>query len=160
MKTNSYRSYVSGMLPDIIGGIMLGFFILHPVAMMITGMPSNAPMEERSPSVLAHFILNPMSLYFTLLGLFVGILTGHFRSTLRKQNALLKNTVSERDSLLRVLSHDLNNSMCAALGYADLLGNTNGDICKTKEFRCISSALNHATAIMAMAKNIVALQAD
>ncbi len=158
MRIKFQMSYLIKIVPDILCGILLGFFILHPVAMLITGSSFYEHGEGHFSSKFIYFFLSPMSIYFTLLGMCIGLLSGVFRSVLRVQNVQLNERITERNSLLRILSHDLNNSVGAASGYVRLLGYKEVPFSKSREFMCIATSLKQAIALMETAKNIIALQ--
>jgi serine phosphatase RsbU (regulator of sigma subunit) len=87
------------ILIDVILGSLIGFFILHPAAMLIE--EDGFQMEIFSFIHLKHFLTNSMSLYFTLLGTVLGILSGVFRIRLRQKNQILK---KQKDELVQANS--------------------------------------------------------
>lgn len=107
-------------IDGIIGGLF-GFFVLHLLAMWVVGFHELAPPQREG--LLLHMV-SPMSLYFAAIGIGCGLLSGWFRHKVIRQNTLLlgqKNRlhklVAEKDTLLRVLTHDLSNSV----GHSSLL---------------------------------------
>jgi signal transduction histidine kinase len=84
-----------------------------------------------SEAIMAHHL--GMSLYFTLLGASFGFLAGILyarilRQTeeLAQQKRIIEEMLAEKDTLLRVLSHDLSNQICASSGFAELLSEHEG----------------------------------
>lgn len=100
----------------IVTGGLTGFLILHPIAMLITGT------KHMGTFFMWHDLLTPMSYYFTLLGGAIGLISGLFQNRIYQQNLILaeqkkniEQTAFEKDTLLRILSHDLTNHIgCAA----------------------------------------------
>lgn len=95
---------------DCLIGAAIGFSILHPISMIIIISSINGSMSI-TPVIFDILSLKhlPMGIYFLILGGLFGVLSGYFRIQLKKQNTILEETLSEKNSLLRVLSHDLTN---------------------------------------------------
>ncbi len=113
---------------DAAAGFLLGFFILHPLAMYLAaesaGLDGVAVMWRELPLVL----FSVMGVYFGVLGALSGAAGGYFRrKALRRSRALAEAirkqgvTLLEKESLLRILAHDLANSVLAASAGAQLL---------------------------------------
>lgn len=152
----SYFGTMKNLLPDACIGGLLGFFVLHPIAMVLTGS-----LFEHSGSafdLILHPLTDIMGIYFTLLGLCVGLLSGYFRNALKVQNMQLKETVSQRNTLLRVLSHDLANSVGGASSYVELLSVREPSWGNSREFRCIASSLRQAVILMETTRSLLSLE--
>ncbi len=99
---------------DLIVGALLGFFVLHPVAMALVG-------SDVSLQTIVHSFGTSLSAYFAFIGLVTGFAGGMLRYQLKRQNRKLARTneelnaaVKERESLLRIISHDITNAMVSA----------------------------------------------
>jgi len=92
------------ILIDLSAGGMIGFSILHPVSMLI----QHGVNVLQHP--IGHYFFSSMSLYFTLLGCFLGILSGVFRIKLQNQNVRLK----EQQKII----NEQNQSFEASITYA------------------------------------------
>lgn len=104
------------VLLDGLVGALVGFAVLHPLSMLIVQPGSDADAGAVLPTLLA-----PMGGYFTLIGLASGLFSGVFRVRLAMRNAelwaqrgLLEAAYAEKDSLLRILTHDLANALFAS----------------------------------------------
>ena len=79
-RTRKARIISSGILIDILIGACVGFFILHPLSMIF----------QHGKGILdfpiKHFLGTIMSLYFTLVGLILGSVSGFFRLKLKQKN--------------------------------------------------------------------------
>lgn len=103
-------------LADGLIGAAVGFAVLHPLSMLIV-QPGTSPI----PTDMLPALFAPMGAYFTLIGLASGLLSGVFRvrlavrnAELRAQKVLLETAHAEKDSLLRILTHDLVNALFAS----------------------------------------------
>lgn len=99
---------------DLIVGALLGFFVLHPVAMALVG-------RDVSLQTIVQSFGTSLSAYFAFIGLMTGFAGGMLRFQLKRQNRTLARTneelsaaVTERESLLRIISHDITNAMVSA----------------------------------------------
>jgi signal transduction histidine kinase len=99
---------------DLVVGALLGFFILHPVAMALVGR------DVSFEAIIASFG-STMGLYFAFIGLITGLAGGVVRYKLKQQNHRLARTntelsdaVTQRESLLRIISHDITNAVVSA----------------------------------------------
>jgi len=99
---------------DAVAGAVFGFAVLHPLAMWIVGAHQ---LAEDGGGFVIH-MLSPMAAYFTAVGLTAGLVSGWFRAKVVRQNAqlavqrdALRNAVADRETLLRVLTHDLSSSV-------------------------------------------------
>lgn len=93
-------------------GLIAGFLILHPISMAIVS--SGPGTVSFDPANLHRIMLHPMGIYFAFIGLAAGLLSGYFRGRLALQNSLLASALTERENLLRILGHDLSNTILAA----------------------------------------------
>lgn len=99
---------------DVVIGALLGYFLLHPVALAIVG-------QEVSLPILVHSFSSTLGAYFAFIGMMTGFIGGIFRHQLKRQNKKLAEAneelsaaVAERESLLRIISHDITNAMVSA----------------------------------------------
>lgn len=99
---------------DLIVGALLGFFVLHPTAMVLVG-------QDVSLQTIVASIGTSLSAYFAFIGMMTGFAGGMLRYQLKKQNRKLAKAneklsaaVTERESLLRIISHDITNAMVSA----------------------------------------------
>lgn len=95
-----------------LAGVLIGYFLLHPISMFIMKNRFSVNIFVKSFS-LEHF---NMALYFSLLGLVLGVLVALLQAKvlnqkvkLNEQNILLKQSNIEKETLLRILTHDLIN---------------------------------------------------
>ncbi len=78
MKKPNFKAV--GFLTDLLIGAGIGFFILHPLSMIIQNrgeIPSYA---------FSHLLFTSMGLYFSAVGLFFGAVSGYFRLELKQKN--------------------------------------------------------------------------
>lgn len=158
---------------SFIGGL-IGFVFLHPISMLIVAhtMPDSMPgmpmhqgaMEILMEALMPHHLW--MSLYFTLMGLsfgfFVGILYARIseqRNLLQKQNEIIQSSLRETESLLRILSHDLNNCIMAGMGFTDLWLMNEKHIDQQKEYaKEIMVSFERASDLINTARKLSALE--
>jgi len=115
------------LLGPVIGAI-IGAVILPPIVFYI----GESGAFERQ-----YFLENaikPMSLYFFAAGVILGLAAGYFRRKLVLKNAELKahkeqlqELLLEKETLLRILSHDLANHACVSKGFLGLALNEAGE---------------------------------
>lgn len=156
-------------------GALTGYFILHPVSMVIIShtMPGSMPgmsMDQGIMSILMEAIMAHhmwMSLYFTLLGASFGFSAGILYARilgqteeLHCQKLVIEETLIEKDTLLRILSHDLSNQICASSGFAEILLL---DLDKLKEDEremvgSIKTSLDLATNLINFSKTLIGIE--
>ena len=89
------------ILLDSLLGAIIGFFVLHPIAMLITRHSIHATIPDLQLHSFMDVLSGPhfgMSLYFSILGFSFGFLTGFFHARLLCQNEELKKKNSELES--------------------------------------------------------------
>ncbi len=157
---------------DVLAGALIGFFILHPISMIIVSrtMPGEmGTMPQAIPRIFVEAIMGHhlvMSLYFTLLGLLFGLISGFLRARIIFQNTILlqqktvlEDTLSEKETLLRILSHDLANPLSAAYGYTELLLEPGNEQQEFQEFlQEVKASLSHAKELIDFSRTLVALE--
>lgn len=97
---------------DGIIGLIAGFLVLHPLSMVIVG--SGPGTVQFDPTNWNHMLFRPMGWFFALIGLVAGVFSGHFRGRVAMKKTLLESALAERENLLRILGHDLSNTILAA----------------------------------------------
>ncbi|MBI5544606.1 MAG: HAMP domain-containing histidine kinase [Deltaproteobacteria bacterium] len=110
---------------------------------------------------LLHAVASPMAAYFTALGGAAGLLSGWFRIKLRSKNQELEAALVEKESLLRVLTHDLANSIGASqtfLKYGVEGAGANLPAESREDLDAASKALAQARELMGFARTLLALE--
>ncbi len=74
----------SGFFIDAITGTGVGFFVLHPLSMLVKHS------GELTHFSLSRLLFSPMGLYFAFIGLLLGSVSGFFRMRLKQKNAELE----------------------------------------------------------------------
>ncbi|MFW5734094.1 MAG: ATP-binding protein [Oceanidesulfovibrio sp.] len=153
-------------LTDLIVGALLGFFLLHPVAMALVGR------DVSLQNIIASFGTS-LGAYFAFIGMMTGLTGGILRYQLKKQNRKLahankelSSAVAERESLLRVISHDITNAMVsasAALTMVERRAHKTQNFCENSEdFSEIASearaTLANAQQLLDFTKRMLAIQ--
>lgn len=151
---------------DVVVGALLGYFLLHPVALAIVG-------QEVSLPILVHSFSSTLGAYFAFIGMMTGFIGGIFRRQLKKQNEKLAEAnkelsaaVAERESLLRIISHDITNAMVsasAALTLVERRAQKTQQTCSTSaDFTEIASdareTLANAQHLLEFTKRMLAIQ--
>ncbi len=151
------------MIDAALGGLF-GFAVLHPLSMILVDVAHNQAIQVEN--YLGN-LLDPMGFYFALIGVSVGLLTGLFRAKLKMQNTLLKTrqdelerTIGEKDSLLRILSHDLANSIQTSSAFLAIFikeksGQAGTRACRHLEI--IEDSLGQATELIDFARTFLAI---
>lgn len=156
-----------------LAGAAIGYFILHPISMFIIShtMPGNMPGMGQGlgnvlmESLMAHHL--GMSLYFTLFGASFGLLAGFLyarilRQTeeLHRQNLIIEETLIEKDTLLRILSHDLSNQICASSGFAEMLLLDQDKLAEDERELVVSikTSLDLATNLITFSKTLIGIE--
>lgn len=156
---------------DVLAGALTGYFVLHPISMVIVSrtMPGGMGMPQAISAIFKEAIMGhhlTMSIYFTLLGLAFGLVSGFLRARiifqnkiLLKQKIALEDILGEKETLLRILSHDLANPLAAAYGYTELLLEPGSNQQESQEFLCeIKASLDHAKELIDFSRTLVALE--
>lgn len=114
------------IITDSFFGAILGFFLLHPLSMLIVGISHEGNVFEMVHT--GHALFNSMGFYFAAIGFVSGLLGGIWRRQTQNQNErlrenalLLEQALSERESLLRILTHDLTNAIVSASAYLKIV---------------------------------------
>lgn len=155
-------------------GAVIGYVVLHPISMLIIvhAMPGGMPGMAMNQGFMAIFMVAlmahhlVMSLYFTILGASFGLLAGVLYAKIHRQNEELRQqklaveeVLHEKDTLLRILSHDLSNQICAASGFAELLVDHKCQNYDAKEMvGFIKVALDRATNLINFSKTLIAIE--
>jgi signal transduction histidine kinase len=147
----------------LFGGLM-GFFILHPISMTITETKHMFSFN----SFMWHDLLTPMGYYFTLIGLSIGFVSGFFQNrihkknlTLAKQKRNIEQIATEKDTLLRILSHDLTNHIgCANALLKAVLDDGNTGISQTdkEDLNVVYNSLAQAQELIDFTRTLIAIE--
>lgn len=168
------------ILKSAIIGAFVGYVILHPVSMLIIAktMPSSmAGMGQGSGMVMGEGIMDilmealmahhlVMSLYFTVLGLSFGFLIGLLYSKILNQNDILfhqkhvvEETLHERETLLRILSHDLTNQVGAGASFGELLSLSKSLDKEAKEnLEILRGSLSRALQLINFSRTLISIE--
>ncbi len=133
-------------------GLSIGYFLLHPVSMLIMGRELSLIPVFKSFS-FAHL---DMAFYFSLIGVIFGGVVAFLqvkiliqKKEVSDKNASLRQAVIEKESLLRILSHDLINLIGTGkmllefmLEKPELLSVAKTADWNSRIIRCLSEACN------------------
>jgi signal transduction histidine kinase len=158
------RVFSNPLISDPLAGMLLGFFLLHPLAMAVVGAPFVAAHGER----FLHALLDPMGFYFAAIGLVSGLVSGSLRRALAGKNKRLQESrrvveeiLLEKESLLRILTHDLTNTIVSATAYAKIVQRRSDALTKEEIVQNISEiriSLEQAHELMEFTRKILAIQ--
>jgi signal transduction histidine kinase len=155
-------------------GALIGYFILHPISLLIIAqtMPGSIQGMTMGQAIMgvlmAHHLA--MGLYFTLLGSVMGLLSGSFLEIIRRKKVDLENSnqqlsiaLSERESLLRILTHDMANyigtpyELLKALQPSEV-GETPLEIEPKKVYEALSNSLFKANQLLRFTRTLMAIE--
>lgn len=134
------RGPVMRLTLEALAGAAFGLVVLHPVSMQLVGTDAHA--GHGPPFHAGHLLLSPMAWYFAVLGSAIGGLSGWLRQQLRSRNEALSGALSEKESLLRVLAHDLSNSITASRAHLALGLESAGGVLPEEAKADLASARN------------------
>lgn len=145
-------------------GFLLGFAVLHPVAMVIVGIDEPS-MPGDHAGMLMH-LASAMGLYFGVIGLVAGTLTGSLRILLRAKNGVLaaqakqlEDALGENQVLLRILTHDLSNSVgCSHSLLEQMLEDAPAPV-ELEDLRCVESSLRQGRELIEFTHKLIAIEA-
>lgn len=173
------RFFSKPALQGAVVGALVGDLLLHPVSMLIIahtmpGSMASMHIHQDVISILMETLMANhvvMSLYFALLGSCMGMMGGYLRGILQEKNielehsnTLLVNTLGERESLLRILTHDLVNYIGSPL---EMLKGLQPDrpgshpiltIAPEKVYRLVSNSLFKATQLLQFTRTLIAIE--
>ncbi|WP_027367340.1 sensor histidine kinase [Desulfocurvibacter africanus] len=151
---------------DSFFGALLGFFLLHPLSMLIVGIPHEGNAFEMVHT--GHALFNSMGFYFAAIGFASGLSSGILRrkvkirnARLRENAALLEQVLSERESLLRILTHDLTNAIVSASGYLKIVARKGRTLPKEEIVENVAEVyqtLLHAHELVEFTRQIMAIE--
>jgi signal transduction histidine kinase len=152
------------LISDPLAGMLLGFFLLHPVAMAVVG----APFVGAHGDHVLRDLFDPMGIYFGVIGLLSGLVSGALRKALSEKNKrlqesrkVIEETLLEKESLLRILTHDLTNAIVSASAYALIVQRKGETLTKEEIIQNIGkvrSTLEQAHELMDFTRKILAIQ--
>lgn len=148
---------------DCLIGAAIGFSILHPISMVIilSSLNDNILIESVILNLLSLKHL-PMGVYFLILGSLFGLFSGYFRLKVEKQNLILEETLSEKNSLLRVLSHDLTNHINSSNELLSLSleeeNAQNAPDLLENDVRAVVSSLSQAAELITCTRELIAIE--
>ncbi len=132
-------STIKKILPEIIIGALIGFFILHPISMFLA--KGTEGIKIFFSQNLRNMLLSPMSLYFSILGVSLGLISGISRLKLINKNLLLqkhKNEILAKNAILEQQKEEI-------LTQAEDLKKAKNKIKKQNDK--ISASINYAKSI-------------
>lgn len=147
-----------------LAGALLGYFCLHPISMLIMMNRIEFAMilESFSPR---HFT---MSLYYILIGLFGGVSVAllqvrimHQRTILHEQNILLEQSNAEKETLLRILSHDLTNYIISSRDLLQMMVEDPKSFSNSESLEIIqgiAGGLSEASNLIDVSRNLIAVE--
>lgn len=168
LRDNTIRTGFLGnpIITDSLLGAVLGFFLLHPLAMIIVGIPHEGGTFNLVHT--GHALFNSMGFYFAAIGFVSGLSSGILRRKVKNRNArlrenalLLEQVLSERESLLRILTHDLTNAIVSASGYLKIVarkGRTLPNEEIVENVAEVYQTLLHAHELIDFTRQIMAIQ--
>ncbi|MFZ5427499.1 MAG: sensor histidine kinase [Thermodesulfobacteriota bacterium] len=129
--------------------------ILAPISWYIEGTGAIAP------AAFVEYALKPLALYLTVLSLAAGLVGGYHRRRVMQSAQALKELLEERESLLRVLSHDLSSSVGGSRMLVSLLRKderrATGQLGR-ENLQSVENALGSAMDLIGLARRLMALE--
>lgn len=143
------------VLIDPVVAVVLVHVVLTPMAWYIQG---NDTLESAS---FMENAMRPLFLYMSFVGLVTGLVGGYFRRKDQQSRQSLSELLQERESLLRVLAHDLTNSVGSSRTLVSLI-NEDGRAVTTQDDReslqSVESSLGNAMDLIGLARELLALE--
>jgi len=154
---------LSTIIYILIGGL-IGYLLLHPISMFIFmgGINIGIFVSSFSPKHMT------MAAYFFILGSIIGTIVYFLQMKLLQQklrlvdqNILLKQTISEKETLTRMLSHDLANPIGTSKNLLELMKNepdsfTQAEV-KENTIMIINS-LSQACTLIDVSRKLIAIE--
>jgi len=144
------------IIVDSASGFIAGFFIIHPVSVILIGNHNLFSLLSWN-LIFSHLFL-PMGMYFGILGFFFGLVIGIFHYNIKEKNAILRNLIDEKDTMLRIFSHDLINYIGTSVSFLTLI---NSGMLKTgisEKLKRIEQSLHNSMELMDHIKTILAVE--
>lgn len=131
---------------EVIIGALIGFFLLHPLSMLING--GMEALLYCFKDNLHHLVSSPMAWYFTLIGIVLAAITAISRITIQKKNVLLE----KQKQAIQDKNWELEQQKEEIQAQAENLMVANGEITSqkellTKQHHNLTSSIRYAKTI-------------